>query len=71
MHPEHKSNLEKALVTQTWNKNLSRELMTAIEEELKKPKKEKKLSALQLAVQKEKGEKVKSSPNSSEGSEEQ
>ncbi len=60
MHPEHKASLVKALDGQSWNKNLSRKLIAAIEKDLRKPKETKKLSALQLAVQKEKGVKLNS-----------
>ena len=69
MHPEHKASLVKALDAQSWNKDLSRELVAAIEKDLRKPKEKKSLSALQLAVQKEKGVRFKSGPQTSDDTE--
>ncbi len=70
MDPEQKSNLEKALISQTWNKSLTRTLVAAIEKGLQKPKETKKLSALEIAVRKEKGRKFSSRPYNSEDSDE-
>ena len=70
MNYEHKSSLEKALISQTWNKNLTGAVVTAIEENSKKPKPKKEPSKLQLAIENEKAKKYKSGPDFSEGSEE-
>ena len=70
MNYEHKSSLEKALLSQTRNKNLTVAIVTAIEEDSKKRKPKKTPSMLQLAIEKEKRKKFKSGPDISEGSEE-
>ncbi len=70
MNYKHKSNLEQALISQTWNKSLAGEVVTAIEEDLKKPKKKVEQSILQLAIEKEKGRKFKSGPDTFDSSEE-
>ena len=70
MNYEHKTNLEKALLSQTWNKSLTGAVVDAIEEDLKKPKTKKAPSMLQLAIAKEKKKEFQSGPNISEGSEE-
>ena len=70
MNYEHKTNLEKALLSQTWNKSLTGAVVDAIEEDLKKPKAKKAPSMLQLAIAKEKKKEFQSGPNISEGSEE-
>jgi len=70
MNYEHKSNLKQALISQTWNKSLAGEVVTAIEEDLKKPKKKLEPSILQLAIEKEKGKKLNSGPDTFDNSEE-
>ena len=55
MNYEHKSSLEMALLSQTWNKKLTGAVVTAIEEELKKPKPKKRPTMLEIAIEKEKG----------------
>lgn len=55
MNYEHKTNLQKALISQTWNEVLASKIVTAIEENLRKPKPSKGPSMLQIAVEKEKG----------------
>ena len=70
MNYEHKSCLEKALISQTWNKNLAGAVVNAIEEDSKKPKPKKGPSMLQLAIENEKAKRYKSGPDFSEGSEE-
>ena len=70
MNYEHKSNLEKTLLSQTWNQALTGALVRAIEEDLQKPKSKSSPSALQLAVEIEKGKKFKSGPDITEGLEE-
>ncbi|MDP6834284.1 MAG: hypothetical protein QGG94_03905 [Prochlorococcaceae cyanobacterium ETNP1_MAG_9] len=70
MNHEHRSNLKKALLSQTWNNALTSAVLQCIEADLQKPKQKKSPSALQLAVEGEKGRKFKSGPAISEGSEE-
>ena len=70
MNYEHKSNLEKALVSQTWNKHLAGAVVSAIEEDLKKPKPKPEPSPLQIALIKEKGKQFKSGPEALESQEE-
>ena len=70
MNYEHKSNLKQALISQTWNKSLAGEVVNAIEEDLKKPKKKLEPSILQLAIEKEKGKKFKSGPDTFDNYEE-
>jgi len=57
MNYETKSNLRKALISQTWNKNLATAIVNAVEEDLRKPKPKAGKSMLQLAIEKEKGKK--------------
>ena len=52
MNNEHKSNLEKALVSQTWNKHLAEAVVDAIADNLKRPKSKEKPTVLQIAVAK-------------------
>ena len=54
MNYEHKSNLRKALISQTWNKRLASAILNAVEEDLKRPQPQKGQSNLQLAIEKEK-----------------
>ena len=68
MNYEQKSNLEKALLSQTWNKNLAKAVVSSIEAELLKAKPQKAPSALQLAVEKEKGKQFRSGPDISDES---
>lgn len=70
MNYEHKSNLKKALISQTWNKPLAGAVINAIEEDLKQPKKKAEPSILQLAVEKEKSKSVKSFPVINDNSDE-
>ena len=56
MNYEHKSNLKKALISQTWNENLAATIVNAIEEELMKPTPKAGKSMLKLAIEKEKRE---------------
>ena len=70
MNYEHKSNLKKALISQTWNKNLAGAVINAIEENLKRPQPKGEPSALQIAIEKEKGLKVKAGPGTFEGADE-
>ena len=55
MNDEHKSNLKKALMSQTWNKKLMLAVVDAIEDDLKKPKTKESSSDLKTALNKEKG----------------
>ena len=55
MNYGNESNLKKALISQTCNKNLAKAIVDAIEEDLKKPKPKAVKSILQLAIEKEKG----------------
>ena len=71
MNYEHKSNLENALKSQTWNKSLVKDLVNAIEESLKRPKSINKKSLLQIAIETEKDKKLKSGPDISNSSEEE
>ena len=57
MNYEHKLNLKKAIISQTWNKNLAGAIVNAIEKDLRKPKPKAGQSMLQLAIEKEKGKK--------------
>jgi len=52
---ETKSNLKQALISQTWNKDLVKAIVNAVEEGLKKPKPKAGKSLLQLAIEQEKG----------------
>ena len=70
MNYEHKSNLKNALISQTWNQQLASAVIDAIEENLKKAKPKVGPSSLQLAIEKEKGKKFKSGPETPEVSEE-
>ncbi len=70
MNSEHKANLKKALISQTWNKKLAGAVVNAVENEQQKPLKKEKPSALQLAIEKEKGGKFKSGPSTAESPEE-
>ena len=70
MNYEHKSNLKKAIISQTWNKNLAGAVVNAIEEDLKKPKPKEEPSSLQIAIEKEKGRKFKPGPDTTEGADE-
>ncbi len=69
MNHEHRSNLKKALLSQTWNTALAGAVLQSIEADQEKPKLKKAPSALQLAVQEEKGKQFKSSAEISEGEE--
>ncbi len=68
MNYEHKSNLQKALLSQTWNRDVVAAVVTAIEEEIKKPKAKTMQSPLQIAIKKEK--RFKPAPETSESGEE-
>ena len=70
MNHEHKSNLEKALLSQTWNRQLAKAVVMALEKYLKKPKEKKAPSILQLAVEREKGNQPKFDSGTSESFEE-
>ena len=70
MNYEQKSNLEKALISQTYNKSLVGEVVNAIEENLKRPKPKQEPSALKIAIEKEKGRNFESRPDTSDNSEE-
>ena len=70
MNYEHKTNLKKALISQTCNENLTSKLVSKIEENSKKPKQKIGPSLLQLAIEKEKGKSSKSKTYNSEVTEE-
>ena len=70
MNYEQKSNLEKALISQTYNKSLAGAVVNAIEEDLKRPKPKQEPSALKIAIEKEKGRSVDSQTDIHETSEE-
>ncbi|WP_320668217.1 hypothetical protein [Prochlorococcus sp. MIT 1307] len=70
MNYAQKLNLEKALVSQTWNQNLAGAVINAIEQDQKKAKPKQGPSLLQLAIEREKGKKFKSGPDTSEIAEE-
>ena len=63
MNLEHKSNLRKALLSQTWNQSLAAEVIHAIEQGLKTPKPREAKSAIQLAIEKEKKNRFRSRSN--------
>ena len=71
MDYEQKTNLEKALFSQTWNKKISKAVVIAVEEGKRRPVFNKKPSPLMLAVAKEKFKKInlesKPSENIGEG----
>ena len=59
MNEEEKLNLEKAIISQTWNERLAKAVVSAVEGEASKPKRKKETSALQRAVEMEQGKKSK------------
>ncbi len=62
MNKEHKINLQKALISQTWNKELTGEVISAIETDLKQPKSKPEPSKLRLAIEKENKKRLNSLP---------
>ena len=70
MNYEQKSNLEKALISQTYNKRLAGAVVNAVEKDLRRTKPKDEPSALKIAIEKEKGRSFKSRPDTSESLEE-
>ena len=70
MNYEQKANLKKALLSQTYNKNLAGAVVNAIEEALKRPKPKQEPSVLKLAIEKEKGRSSQPLSGTSDNSEE-
>ncbi len=70
MNNEERLSLEKVILSQTWNQSLARRIINAIAMEAKKPKRKKETSALQRAVEEEKGKSSKPAQDNSAGFEE-
>ena len=63
MNNEHKDNLQQALISQTWNKELAGEVLAAIETDLQRPKSKPNPSKLKLAIERENKNKLNSLPS--------